>query len=170
MVDQHRPILIIIFVFFAFQGINRPSDINAEPISIQYRDEPLAAVIEKISAHSGYEVVIDGVHRDTPISGDVQNLSLEETLRKILKRFNHTIIWNEKEKKIIISVYDGSPDASTGDRNSTASETVEPIPSNSFSIQPSDEFGAFIQPTGRRDTMISGEGRRFIEGTRTTGE
>lgn len=169
MVDQQRTCLIVVIIVLAILSIRLPLAICATPISLEYNDEPLEDVLERVSTASGFNIVVNGQGRETPVSGKIENLSLEEAVRNILKRFNFTVVWDEENKEINISVYDGSMKEEAGNRIPTTRGIREPARFNPYTSQPTNDRDVSFQQTDRRGVTISGEGWRFIEGTRTTG-
>ena len=138
-------------------------------VNLKYADEPLAEILEKVSADSGFMIVVNGQGRDTRISGEISDRQLEDALRKILKRFNYTIVWDEQNKQIMITVYDGAPKSQSGDLTPSMGEGAAPTQSYSYTVDPSGNRKSDPFRQGDPGTQISGEGIRFIQGTRTTG-
>ena len=141
-------------------------------VRLEYHDEPLSHVLEKISAQSGVEIVLRGEKLNTTISGRIDALPLEDALRKLLSRFNHTIIWDEAHRSLGIVIYDASTDprdgghgagpqsvASDGGQSLTERRGDGKVPGNPGS----DRSAGTTSPI-----RLSGEGRRFVQGTRTT--
>lgn len=137
-------------------------------INLTYEDEALTDVMEKVSEASGFTIVVNGQGRGTRVSGTIENLPLEEAVRLILNRFSSTVVWDEKNKTIMISVYDSSLAKGSGDPVPIAGGNPGPPQSDNHSFQPADTRDAWTQPTDRRGSEISGQARRFIQGTRTT--
>ena len=74
-----------------------------ENISIEVKDQPLSAVLDKLSEKTAYTFSVDERWLDYPISVAFQNLSLEAGLKRILGHFNHVVIQqSDTDFKIVI--------------------------------------------------------------------
>ncbi len=169
MVEQRCQIhSIAIGVMILCLGIPLLVMAGSPAINLEYSAEPLGDVLEKFSTMSGYDIVVNGRGRDTPVSGKIENLSLEEAVRNILKRLNSTIVWDEKNKIIMISLYDSSLDKRTGRPIPTSDGTRKSTQSHQNTFQPSNNRDVSDRYTDRRGAKISGAGKQFTQGTRTT--
>lgn len=166
----HLFIIGVLLLCLALQAYAVPSGVS---VNIEYEDEPLADVLQRVSAVSGFSIVLKGQMAQTPVSGKIENLPLDEALRNILKRFNYTIVWDEKIRKILITVYDSSLEEGSGKSLPAIGGHRDPVQVSPEMIPPSNDRNDRAVPTrqsDRRDGTISGEGVRFIQGTRTTGQ
>jgi len=141
-------------------------------IRLEYHDEPLSHVLEKISAQSGIEIVFRGVNLNKTISGRIDALPLEDALRKLLNRLNHTIIWDEAHRTITIVIYDASTDPhaeshGAGPRSVVSGGGQSLTGNGGGEKQHGGSVSARSAGTESR-VRLPGEGLRFIQGTRTT--
>lgn len=74
-------------------------------LSLDVKDELLMKVLEKLSAASGYEIILDGEWENLTVSVAFENATLEEALSRVLGGYNHAVIWDESEKKISLFIY-----------------------------------------------------------------
>ena len=171
MIDLYRSCYFIVFLIVAFTLTSLPEAICANRISVVYWDQPLSQVIEEISKKSGYEIRLEGIENDLRVSGEATELTIEETLYKILKRFNYTIVWDQKEKRIMVSIYASSVSSVTGsgETSSPGHRISESIKNRPDGFTPSNYRGTAPSRDSAPVLGISGEGVRFIESTRTTG-
>jgi hypothetical protein len=78
-------------------------------ISLSVRNQPLGDVLNKIARETGYTFKLEDEWKGYPVNASIQNLPLNQGLKRILTSLNHAIIY-ESEKKIQILVY-GKTDA-----------------------------------------------------------
>jgi hypothetical protein len=74
-------------------------------VSLKAKDESLKDIIEKISKVCGYQFIIAEDLSYIPITIQLNNVSLEGSLRRLLRDLNYTIVWDETQKRISISIY-----------------------------------------------------------------
>ena len=84
------------------------SESGEEPavFSLDVKDEPLTEVLNKISKLTGYEIVVAGRWAYLPITVSIKNASIHEALNRVLSKFNHTIVLDDIQKKVVVSIYD----------------------------------------------------------------
>jgi|GEM_PF-1494297 hypothetical protein len=82
------------------------ADTRKPHLSLDVRNKSLPEVLEQIAAESGYEITLYGELGDFPVSLKIRDAIPEELFRRIFRKMNHTVLWNEKEKKVILSLYD----------------------------------------------------------------
>lgn len=86
---------------------------TAEPclISLEVFNETLEKTLGRISEISGYSIELQSEKKDLLVSAKIVDVPLENVFSKLLGNgVNHAIIWNEKEKKILITIMDSSPE------------------------------------------------------------
>ena len=170
MSNQRFPVyLFALCVLILGFGMHSPALPSGDSINLKYDGQALSDVMKRVSEASGFTIVVNGHGRDAIVSGKIENLPLEEAVRMILRRFSSTVVWDEKNRKIMISVYDSSLEKGTGIRTPIVGGVREPIQSYPYTSQPSSGRKADPYQNGDRGARISGEGRRFVQGTRTTG-
>ena len=77
--------------------------------SLEARGAPLGEVLKKVSDDTGYRITVDPEWTGWPISGSFKNLPINLGLRRILSNLNHSIVFNEADRRIAI-VIKSSPD------------------------------------------------------------
>ena len=159
----------MLLLCLALQAHAAPGGVS---INLEYEDEPLAEVLKRVGAASGFSIALKGQLAETLVSGKIENLALDEALRNILKRFNFTIIWDEQIRKIWITVYEGSLEEGSGRPLPAIGGHRYPTGVKPEMILPSNDRNDSAESSHRPDPRvgtISGKGVRFIQGTRTTG-
>ena len=73
-------------------------------ISLTVKDEPLIDALDTIAQQTGYEFGLTPQWEDHPVSATINNLPLEQGLKRLLRSLNHTILW-EADNMVIIKVY-----------------------------------------------------------------
>lgn len=84
----------------------------ASAFSLDVRGMPLGEVLKKISGDTGYRITVDSEWTGWPVSGSFKNLPVNQGLRRILSSLNHSIVFNEADRRITI-VIKSSPDDET---------------------------------------------------------
>lgn len=79
---------------------------NSPLFSLEEKDVPMAHVLEKISAATGYEITVDQEWADLPVTAKLRDLTLEEGLKRLLKGMNYALVIDDKEKRISIKIQD----------------------------------------------------------------
>ena len=161
-------------LFFADPTIRSFStETNSPVLSLEVRNEALADVLEEISEKTGYQILLRGEGEDLPVSIKLKNVTLEEILRRILGKSNYTVIWNEAEKSVLLSIYESSGSLgqkTSGSRPERERERISPPRdirdrktglSNFERKRPRDDDDA-------PDFSITGRGSRFVQATDTT--
>jgi len=92
-------------------------------ISLNVKNKPLGDVLKIISEDTGYKFKLNNQWAGYPISASLKNMPLHQTLKRILGRLNHTIIY-ESDKRVNIVIY-----------ADTDSRKINQSPIKSFSSQ-----------------------------------
>jgi hypothetical protein len=132
-------------------------------ISLKAQNQPLGDVLNKISRDTGYTFKLNDRWKSYPVNASIQNMRLEQGLKRILASLNHAIIY-ESEKKINILVY-GKADSSKTDSNHIQSfpsqipadqqesaPSVESSPENPDDVEQDDES---TEETGAEESTDS---------------
>ena len=90
-------------------------------ISLNVKNKPLGEVLMKISQDTGYKFKLSAQWSSYPISAVLEDMPLNQVLKRILDRLNHAIIY-ESDKSINIVIY-GKADL----------RKINPTPAQSFS-------------------------------------
>ena len=77
---------------------------ESQLLSLDARGDPLGEVLKKISNHTGYRITVDSEWTDLPVSGSFKNLPIDQGLRRILSKLNHSLIFNEADHRISIDI------------------------------------------------------------------
>jgi hypothetical protein len=73
-------------------------------ISLAVQNEPLGAVLDRIAADTGYQFALDGQWASVPVSTQLNRFPLDRALKRILREFDHSIIYHP-ERVIEIRVF-----------------------------------------------------------------
>jgi hypothetical protein len=92
------------FIAISILAFTMLSDGHAsdEQFSMQFQDKTLAAVFKELTRMSGRPIAFDKQWANHPINIRFANLSLEMAIAKILKNFNHVLIFEEDNIQIKI--------------------------------------------------------------------
>jgi hypothetical protein len=85
--------------------------------------------LDAITAETGYEFNINEQWESHPVSATIDNLPLEQGLKRLLLNLNHTIIW-ESDQIITIMVY-GNTDSTnhhSGTSHAAAPRSIPAVP------------------------------------------
>jgi len=96
--------------------------------SLHVKDEPLIEVLNKISKLTGYEIAVAGKWAYLPITVSIKNASIHEAFNRVLSKFNHTIVVDDSEKKVTLTLYD--PDVTPRQQKdivSTRQKAADPL-------------------------------------------
>jgi hypothetical protein len=85
------------------------TDQGVSVFSLDVRDEPLLEVFKKISKLTAYEVEVSEKWAHLPITASIRNASIHEGLNRVLRKFNHTIVVDDLQKKVVVSIYESGP-------------------------------------------------------------
>jgi hypothetical protein len=118
-------------------------------ISLKAKDESFKYIIEKIAKVCGYQFLIAEDLGNIPITIQLNNVSLEGSLRRLLRDLNYTIVWDESLKRISISIYGQSVNKWV---------TIGASP------------GVRLQSTKDSNFSLSGQKTEFNQATSTTGK
>lgn len=103
------PIFLVgmLFVFSPYSSsISWSSDsTNEATFSLNVQNETLGSVIRKISTATGYEIVVYGDYLEAPITVSVKDADVIGGLRKVLKSYNHSLIEDNKSRKVNILIF-----------------------------------------------------------------
>lgn len=156
MIDVHlnyrivlKPLLLLAIVgnfWFGIVPATAGQPQSSEPlISITAVNEPLGQVLDKIGAAIKYTFKIDEQWQDHPVTISVDDIPLNEGLKRILVSLNHAIIYeNDTTVKIAILVDDdNTPGGSVPDRSYRGS--ADPIPFPDRMPEPPDNSDADME-------------------------
>jgi hypothetical protein len=99
---------------------------EAPLVSLVVRDQALGNVLDYLSRVTGFRFNLDQQWQDVPVSANFNDLPLEQGLNRILRRLNHSLIW-ESEKVVTIMVFGRVEPAGAGDEISHAAPP-NPVP------------------------------------------
>jgi hypothetical protein len=89
-----------------------PAKAVEKTVTLNVSNEPLSVVLNKISNSTGYRFVFDQKWSDTPVSATLNDLPIEKGLKRLLKNFDHAIVF-ESDRTIKIIIY-GKTGSSAG--------------------------------------------------------
>jgi len=152
-------------------------------LSLDVRNKSLPEVLEKIATESGYEITLYGELVDFSVSLKIKEARLEELFRRIFRKINYTVLWNEKEKKITLSLYDDKgimasppPGAEKQDDKSGTNKSAKDLfGKKSPNPGPNPKGSPKVSVFGRKNSdkegkpgiSISGKDTRFVQTTST---
>lgn len=108
---QHVAVVFIVFSLICCYGLYRPFPANGENsvaeklISLDIKNQPLAEVLEDISAETGVQFSIDESWNDVPITASIKNEPLHKGLKRILRNLNNAVIYGS-DGIIKIKIYE----------------------------------------------------------------
>lgn len=73
--------------------------------SIRAANEPLREVLKKISKASGYEIRFNTQFADDRVSIQLDNVTLNEAIARVLKAYNHLSLWDDTNKEIKLLIF-----------------------------------------------------------------
>ena len=142
--------------------------------SLTVKNETLERVIARLAEASDYEIKLNDDWKDEPLSIEMQNVTLEEALRRCLKDFNHVVVWNQAERQASVMVLGriGPKGAASGKGERTIKVDRLPGAANSrgragdLQSSPTPRAGD-LRSSPRPEVSISGGDTDFVQGTRT---
>ena len=103
-------------------------DSEVHVFSLDVRDEPLIEVFDKISKLTAYEIEVGEKWAHLPITASIKNASIHEAFNRVLRKFNHTIVLDDLQKKVVVSIYDpGVTPKQQKDRVFTRQKEIDPL-------------------------------------------
>lgn len=176
--------LMVLGIVLLLMPSGRAKESDIPVVNLVVTDENLRDVLNKISKITGYEILLFGDKGDQPVSV-ILNDPLDEALRKVLRRFSYAAVRNEEEKKVTLSIFDGSLSTYQANPRSGAEGAAKSsLYSRDTASENRDSFYTPPPPSGEslpsenrrgsyRDDLspsISGKEARFIPMTPTIAE
>jgi len=142
-------------------------------ISLSAANQPLAEVLDLITAETGYQFNINRNWEDHPVSATLTAVPLERGLKRLLRSLNYSIVW-ESDRIVTIMVYGKAEPGRDGGAISFAPPPREiprdPEPAVEKESQPAEpeetageDAETIIADTGEGDDDPSVERERSIE-------
>jgi len=97
-------LLLFIGSDIAVNPVSATDSVTYPVIKLTVNNQPLGEVLGAITAETGYEFNINEQWESHPVSATIDNLPLEQGLKRLLRYLNHTIIW-DSDQIITIMVY-----------------------------------------------------------------
>ncbi|WP_155317499.1 hypothetical protein [Desulfosarcina alkanivorans] len=97
-------LLLFIGNDIAVNPVSATDSVAYPVIKLTVNNQPLGEVLAAITTETGYEFNINEQWESHPVSATLDNLSLEQGLKRLLRNLNHTIIW-DSDQIISIMVY-----------------------------------------------------------------
>jgi len=165
---------ILILAASAVNSFGPASDLKNPILSLDTKNMPLAEVLQEISEVSGYKIVVRG-EADISVSLKLKDVGLEEMLRRIFRNLNYALLWDEKEKKVQLSVYgakgkrrSGRPDSKIRDSVKKSRKNIRPP--DTENKEEGDDYDDIFEEERHIEVSVSGRDSRFIQTTPTTAE
>ena len=73
-------------------------------VSLDVHNEPLGVVLESISNATGRRILVMPAWADLPVTAQLNGVSVEEALKRLLKGFSYALVVDEKGEEISIEV------------------------------------------------------------------
>ena len=109
--DIHMNKLIGFMISFIICTSNHNSyafDLSTSSISLSIKNESLKVVTENVFDQTGYTLVFPENFYSMKVSGNFNKVTLEQLIARVLKGMNHSLIINEEETLVIVSLFDSS--------------------------------------------------------------
>ena len=87
----------LVSIHHALASEKRPEEVV---FSIHATNEPIEKVLENISWASGYEIILKTGIKDLFVSIQLNNVTLQEAINRILRKYNHIEVIDEREKRL----------------------------------------------------------------------
>ena len=100
---------------------------EATVFSLDVDNKPLREVLKEIEKSTSYKISTEQQWLDLPMTAKLQNVGVEEGLRRLLKGFNHALIVIDQEKRIFIDIRGPSVDKKplAGGKNSQQIDSLD---------------------------------------------
>ena len=98
-------LLLVSFPALSFAGTKVTEAVR---FSLDFQNERLGSVCEKIARATGYEIVIDPKWEGISVSGSLKSVSVHEGLVRILNRYNTVIRVDDGAKKCEVVIFESS--------------------------------------------------------------
>jgi hypothetical protein len=103
-------------------------------ITLKVTNEPLSVALNTIANSSGYRILVDPQWSGSRVSASFDHIALEKGLKRLLKDFDHAIVF-ESDRTIRIIIY-GKTGASAG---SSPGHPYLPVPDEEIGSAPETE-------------------------------
>lgn len=146
--------------------------------SLELKNASFNFCLEKISKLSGYEIFVTGESVEYKISINLKNVTIEESLTRILKGINHAVKWDDNHCKVTLFLY-GIPKAHNKTKKFAGLPSIlsiKPEPGLPTLQMPNEyQSEGFEAGRSNRDHLrdsnlnlnVSGANTTFIQGTPT---
>ena len=94
----------LIFILLPHRPLAAQEVIEEPLISLSATDQPLAEVLDRIAAKTGYQFNINPAWERHRVSATLTDIPLERGLKRLLRSLNHSILW-ESNRVVSIMVY-----------------------------------------------------------------
>ena len=141
-------------------------------LSLNVKSETLEAVVAKLAKASGYEIRLSGEWDDETLSIEMNNVTLEEALRRCFRDYNHAVVWNQAKRQASVTVL-----GRVGSKGETSTRGGRRSFSDRLPGTATNRVPGAVLDRGRTGDMqtsqppgvsISGGDTDFVQGTRTT--
>ena len=82
----------------------------SKPISVDYDDEPLAEVLEDLSAKMNVNILLDhealdeiGIDEDSPVYSSLKNVSAQSVLKILMRRIDPELTWTIQHESLLFT-------------------------------------------------------------------
>jgi hypothetical protein len=113
----------LLLIFLICHGAAQGKSEFSELISLNTNNEPLVEVLDSVSQASGYEIIIDEIWDDMPITVKFESIPVEQALKRILANVNHAIVYNS-DRRVLIRIYEKNSSVSRHTDTSTTNRRL----------------------------------------------
>jgi hypothetical protein len=112
-------------------------DLQEVTFSLTFKEESLGEVLAKISEATNYKITVGEEWIDLLVTASLNDVTIYESLKLVLRDLNHAVISNDAEKKLTIFIY-GAISPVKRQKNVALSDDLYTIDSPTSELQPAD--------------------------------
>ena len=98
--------------------------------TLKFEDEPISSAIATLSKMAGIPIELAGLSSDAPVSVNLRNATIQESIARILTGLDFIIIWHD-DRSLTVLVLDQNSDAVTTS-SASQDDLVPPSPDDPF--------------------------------------
>lgn len=161
-----RLVFLLIYCFcigiFAMHPVIAQGKDPNPRISLTVKDQPLGTVLDSIANDTGYQFNLSREWEDHPVSATINDMPLDQGLKRLLRSLNHAIVW-EANKTVTIKVYGKAEPGKQGAISFSAppqtyQEEAQPEPEPGEGGSESVESGTAGQEGGQEEVQSEPQG------------
>ncbi|MBN2418122.1 MAG: hypothetical protein JXL81_01950 [Deltaproteobacteria bacterium] len=135
-------------------------------VTLRIKEKPISEIMSAIAESSGYDIVLQGKFENRSVTATIENVTVKEAVKKVLRGFNYAAVVDDKSKKIVLMFTQSGgktvPDSKTHENNLSGQYRKIIV------VGEQREKADII--IGEKDSLpqITGHDTRFIQTTRTS--